>query len=1023
MQKRLFISFLTLFLTITFPGILRAQSPVSGQEYGTNLLLVQQLMDDNRFLAAQKLLDQLNEKELSESQMTETEYFKAIISLRLDEMDAAEKAANFESKYPSFSRISELRYTLGNHYFSHSKFKDAAQIYAQADASLLSNDDRNAYFFKYGYSQFMQGKTKEAKGLFYKLKDSNTTYSPSATYYYAHINYDEKNFPSAMKGFQALQSDPVFKPIVPYYITQIYYQEKDYDKLLEIGPALFKQAQGPRKNEIAKVIGDAYFKLGRFSESIEYLEFYRVNSQGGYQKSDYYQLAFAHMKAGHDSEAIKYFEKVGNKQDTLSQYALYNLGTCYLKTDQKEFAGKAFYAAYQLDVNQEVREDALFNFAKISYELSNDPYNRAISAINAYLEAYPQSKRKNEAYTYLVNLFLSSKNYKGALVALENIDDRTPELNKAYQLIAFHRGIELYGESRFTEAGNLFEKSMKLPNDALLQLQAKYWLADCHYQMKAYDQSIVLWKELNTAYKVKQLSESVRIPYNIAFAYYALNDYPQAIEWFGKVIQEGKVPGLLSDAYLRTGDCYYLMKDFSKAAGFYAQALRLNDSNADYAMYQKALSHGGQGDLEQKTLELEAFYPRFPGSDLADDGLYELGTTYLIFEKNMPAITTFQKLVNDYPHSPFVRQALLKIGLAYYNTDQKQEALKELKRVVESYAGTKESKEALVSIRNIYVESNAADDFFVYVKNIPFANVSNNAQDSISYMATENVYMNGDCVAAISGFGSYLDQFPQGAFNIQAHFYRGECYYKTNQPAQALADYEYVLEKSENAFRETSLMKSARIQRANLNYTRALDYYNELAEIASGDAGLIESMEGQLECYYQLQSFPQVIQTAKRMLSSPAGSESGIEKAHLYLARAALETGDQMLAQREYGIVSNLLSGEPAAEAKYQMAHLKYEDRNFKESEKIVFELINEFGSYDFWVTKGFILLSDIYVQYGNTFQARQTLQSIIDNQEDPVLVNLALQKKKILDEDEEAEIKQQNKTVNDTVFLDEQNH
>jgi TolA-binding protein len=117
------------------------------------------------------------------------------------------------------------------------------------------------------------------------------------------------------------------------------------------------------------------------------------------------------------------------------------------------------------------------------------------------------------------------------------------------------------------------------------------------------------------------------------------------------------------------------------------------------------------------------------------------------------------------------------------------------------------------------------------------------------------------------------------------------------------------------------------------------------------------------------------------------------------MANAALKIGDLELANKEYTIVSKLMKGETAAEAKYQQAYIQFKLKNYKESEKIVFALINEFGSYDLWVTKGFILLADIYVKYDNTFQAKQTLQSVIDHQEDTSLVNLAKHKKKIIEE------------------------
>jgi TolA-binding protein len=353
--------------------------------------------------------------------------------------------------------------------------------------------------------------------------------------------------------------------------------------------------------------------------------------------------------------------------------------------------------------------------------------------------------------------------------------------------------------------------------------------------------------------------------------------------------------------------------------------------------------------------------------------------------------------------------------------DQNENSLRILKQVVQNYSGTKESKEALVSIRNIYVESNEAEDFFVYVKNIPFANISNSEQDSITYMATENVYMNGNCEEAVPGFNKYLSQYPEGVFSINAHFYRGECLMKMNEFDLALIDYQFVLSNSQAAFRESSLMKSARIYKFKKQYKQALRNYQELFSLASNEMYISESLDGQLECYHQLGEADSVLMIGKTILTSKSVPEPTIKKAHAYMANAALQTGDLQLANKEYTIVSKLMKRETAAEATYQQAYIQFKLGNYKESEKIVFELINEFGSYDLWITKGFILLADIYVKYDNTFQAKQTLQSIIDHQEDTTLVNIALRKKKIIEELEaiEEQVNEQPQEA-DSVMLEE---
>ncbi len=244
---------------------------------------------------------------------------------------------------------------------------------------------------------------------------------------------------------------------------------------------------------------------------------------------------------------------------------------------------------------------------------------------------------------------------------------------------------------------------------------------------------------------------------------------------------------------------------------------------------------------------------------------------------------------------------------------------------------------------------------------------------------------------------------------------------KSEDYITALSDYEFVLENSQAAFRETALIKTARIYRFNQDYRKALRNYQELFNMASNEMYLSESLDGQLECYQRMEMSDSVLVLAKTILTSTLVSEQTMKKAHAYRAHAALALGDLNLANQEYTVVSELLKGSIAAEAKYKQALIQYKLGDYKKSEKIVFELINEFGSYDHWIAKGFILLADIYAKYGNTFQAIQTLQSIIENQEDTALVNFAIKKKKVLEELEAIEeLENETPQETDSIMLDE---
>ena len=179
--------------------------------------------------------------------------------------------------------------------------------------------------------------------------------------------------------------------------------------------------------------------------------------------------------------------------------------------------------------------------------------------------------------------------------------------------------------------------------------------------------------------------------------------------------------------------------------------------------------------------------------------------------------------------------------------------------------------------------------------------------------------------------------------------------------------------------------------------------------------------DGQLESYHQLNMHDSTIFVAQQILRSPDADEQSFKRAHFYLANAAFKIKQMALAQREYKIVEALLGGRASAEAKYYLALIQYQLGDYKNAEKMIFELINDYGSYDYWVAKGFILLADVYVKYGNTFQAKHTLQSIIDNQSNAELINLAKKKKEaILELEYLEELEKQNSAIPaDTIRLD----
>jgi TolA-binding protein len=99
-------------------------------------------------------------------------------------------------------------------------------------------------------------------------------------------------------------------------------------------------------------------------------------------------------------------------------------------------------------------------------------------------------------------------------------------------------------------------------------------------------------------------------------------------------------------------------------------------------------------------------------------------------------------------------------------------------------------------------------------------------------------------------------------------------------------------------------------------------------------------------------------------------------------AKAYYSKGDKEFALGAFNRVTEMPVSEKAVEAKYMVAKILYEQQNYKNSLDTCFKLKNKYSSYEYWVAKTFVLVADNYYAQGNVFQAKATLESIVENYE-----------------------------------------
>ena len=970
-----------------------------------------ELFQKQKFSSAQKQFAKVVTRYHNESNnlvSIDAEYYSALCALELFNKDAELLLKNFIASHPESPRVQTVYFHLGKYNYRKKQYNKSLEWFAKVDVYDLSNEELSEFYFKRGYSYFEEDSIGQAKKDFFEVKDIDNKYAAPATYYFGHASYLEKNYQTALEHFTKLKKNENFGPIVPYYIAQIFYLQEKYDSAIAYATPLL-DSTSKRVIELTKIIGESYYRTSRYKESLPYLEKYK-SYMYALKRPEWYQLGYAYYKVTEYGKAMDCFPKAIGERDTISQNAYYHLGDCYVKSfpysgglTAKELAKNSFEMAYKLDFDKTITEDALFNYAKLCYELSFSPFNEAITALNDYISKYSSSPRLDECYKYLVNVYLNTKNYKEAMKSIESMKSLNDEMKAAYQKIAFMRGLQLYTDNHLQEAIIYLNKSMIYPTNRNFTSLAYYWKGESFYQFSekagiafGLDSAIVSYKSFLSSPGAINNNEFYAANYNLGYAHFKKSNYQEANVWFRKYVglKSNEPKEKMNDAYLRIGDNFFMTKDYGSAVDYYDEALKTGNRDADYAMYQKALALGVTGKREAKANTLAELLRDYSGKSKYEAAAkYELATTYLQLGNDDNALAYYKKVVAEHPECSYTSRSMLQIGLVQSKKKEYDNAIATLDKVLAAYPKTTEAFEAISAMRDIYRAKSDMDGYEAKLKNIPYAAVSLASLDSSNYDVAFDYYDKGDCDNANKYFMKYIQKYLDGIFTMDAMYYKAECDYKNKNYDAALGGYQYVIDKPYNQFTESSLLKASGINFKNKNYQNALHQYIRLVQVAEYPANVNEGKIGEMRCQWFLGNFNLANEAAKQIIVAEKISDEIKCEAHLIIGKNYSEIKYYDLATKEFLSVTYLTTSEKNAEAKYHIAYIQFLTEQYKESQKTIFELIGQSPGYDYWIGKGFILLSDNYVAMKDIFNAKYALQALIDKSTNAELIAVAKEK------------------------------
>lgn len=970
-------------------GCLSAQGQQVGEVYrpegrAEQLLREAKLLyNEQCYDMAEVMTRQAMDETMTRDMEREASALMAMIAYKRCPKEALATIQEHLSRYPDTpeqNRMNALAllclYAEGNHAWVVSSMKDV-------DPDMLPDEERDNVILAYALSMIEEGRYEEAAVQLDILKVISDRYDDEATYYTAYTDYRGKRYEAAEEGFAKARETKAYGRAAHYYLAEIMLQTKGYAEAEQMASEYIETyGEDEYTLEMMRIQGEALYGQQRYLQAAVVLEEYLAQADEPTRES-LYQLGMSHFNTGEHLRAPELFAMVSDGDDAIAQSAQLHAGLSYLALDDKNKARLCFEQAAAMTAVSELRERAMYNYTVCMYETAYTGFGESVGILERFLNEFPHSKYADRVNSYLVETYMSTKNYDAALQSIAKIQKPSATILKAKQQLLYKAGAEAFAGGDMNRALTKLNESLKVGDyDRQTGADALFWRGEVYFRGGNYRQAARDYAQYLNLTTDRQGRTYGLALYGLGYTHFVQKNYQDAFRQFEKMTQSYAVArgtidkATLADAYMRIGDCYFYSRQYKAAEECYNKALETEPAQSDYAVYQKGFAQGLAGRYSDKIGTLNYLTERYPQSDYYDDALYEKGRAYVQLDNGTQAIAAFEQLVEQFPQSQYAPIAGNEIALIHYQNDRIRAAIQAYKAVIANYPNSEQARVAMRDLKNLYVEENMVDSYVEYAAKTQGMAVEVSEHDSLTYKAAEMAYVRGDAKAT-EAFTKYLAQFPKGAYTTDAQYYLGCLYYKANNYKEAKGYLSKVTAQRSSKYCEEATRMLADLAYNNKDYALATEVYGSLIEITGNPATKLHAQVHRLRAAWAMGNHDLLVkETATVLTNSKLLPETATELRY-YRAKSYLAQGKNEGAIEDLRVLAQDTRNAYGAEAKYQLAQIYYNIKQYDNAEKEVLDYINVSTPHSYWLARSFVLLADVYMKNEKYIEAKQYLISL----------------------------------------------
>lgn len=914
------------------------------------LTRAENMLDDANYQGVIDQLTILDELNPSFRQQCDADRLRAIAASEAGMPEAETLLRSFIARWPQSPEKPEMELRLASLPFFAGDWNAALDMLNAIDSSTLEPDAAETLAYRTAYCQMQLGDYGQALRTFTRLSGSKR-YGNAATFYRGYIAYAEKRYDEAETMLKQADTSSAPGNMADYYLAQIYFQRKDYRSALAKARPLAVQSgdEVPFAAEASRLTGESLFNLGDEAQAIPYLRRYASETEQPLP-STLYILGLADYRAGNYAEAIATLTPVADEPNATGQGACLLIGQSYLQQDNNAAALLALDRARRADYDPEVTETAFFNYAVARINGGRIPFGSSVDTFEEFLRRYPDSRHAAEVQDYIVTGYITDNDYDAALRSIDAIKRPGRKVLAAKQRVLLVLGARALAAGDARTALDRLNGSLALAShNADIAAEATLWQADAYYRLGEYANAERSYKVyLN---KAPRKAENRQLAtYGLAYAQFARRDYRAARSNFQSVVQDSSQPATTrADAWNRIADTYYYTSDFKSAREAYDKAYAAAPESGDYALFQKGMMRGLERDHRAKITAMDDLAAKFPSSALIPSALLEKAQALVALGRNSDAIEAYRNVINRYPATAQGRNALLQLASTYRNAGNTEAAVATYREVITKYPTGEEAAIAVDDLKAIAVESGDIRELDRFLNSVPGAPQLDAAEKNT--LASRSLYRQAS-----------------------------EAIAKGNTDVALAKATEIVTSYPDSEQAEDALAIKADIEFNDGKAEMALADYLALEQRASGSSMIARARIGALRSARDLGRSNQVIELADRILASSASGTAGTREVRFARACALADAGRTAEAEAQW----NELAARPdelyGAMSAYHLAQHYFDAGDSGKATTAVNGLIDSNTPQQYWLARGFVLLSDILRSKGNDFEADEYLKSLKSN-------------------------------------------